>query len=71
MGQIVMTVRAIDWTGGINMCHVLTYDGNTFAAETINNSIMETNNIFDGAYSRIIEDEAWQRLARIVKVNAG
>ena len=35
MGQIVMTVRAIDWTGGINMCHVLTYDGNTFALETI------------------------------------
>ena len=23
---------------------------------------METNNIFDGAYSRIIEDEAWQSL---------
>ena len=24
---------------------------------------METNNIFDGAYSRIIEDEAWQRVS--------
>ena len=33
MGQIVMTVRAIDWTGGINIG--LTYDGNTFALETI------------------------------------
>jgi len=29
----------------------------------LNNSIMETNNIFDGAYSRIIEDEAWQRVS--------
>ena len=29
----------------------------------LNDSIMETNNIFDGAYSRIIEDEAWQRIS--------
>ena len=24
---------------------------------------METNNIFDGAFDRMIEDEAWQRLS--------
>ena len=32
---------------------------------------METNNIFDGAYSRIIEDEAWQRVSGETETSAG
>ena len=50
MGQIVMTVRAIDWTGGINMCHVLTYDGNTFALETIKTTVLWKQTAFLTVY---------------------